>query len=220
MKGVRLKSGRPVFILALSVLFSFFAWGAKAAEPTFDQTARYILEIVKEFRTAYVLEVVEHLREGGVVPQEDWQKDAHYVPLPAQFVKAAADQVTGFEMGLIGLTPLNPENRPRTIAESDALLQLEKNRDLRVLTFVDGDQFKAISADLAIVQSCVDCHNNHARAPRRNFRRWDVMGGIVVRLKRDASPEGLPLGPEAPKRPVGPIERLTPNPTVPPPWVR
>ena len=220
MKGARLNYGRPVLILMLSALLSSFALTAKAADPTFDQTARYILEIVKAFRTAYVLEVVEHLRDGGVTPKEDWQKDAHYIPLPAQFVKAAADQVTGFEMGLIGLTPLNPENRPKTLAESDALMQLEKNRDVSVLTFVDGDQFKAISADLAFVQSCVDCHNNHLSAPRRNFRRWDVMGGVIVRLKRDASSEGLPLGPEPSKRPMAPIERLTPNSAVPPPWVR
>jgi len=220
MKGVRLHYGRLVLILVFSVLLSSFASTAKAADPTFDQTARYILEIVKAFRTAYVLEVVEHLRDSGVVPKENWQKDSHYIPLPAQFVKAAADQVTGFEMGLIGLTPLNPENRPKTLAESDALVKLEKNRDVGVLTFVDGDQFKAISADLAFVQSCVDCHNNHPSAPRRNFLRWDVMGGVVVRLKRDASSEGLPLGPEPSKRPMGPIERLTPNSTVPPPWVR
>ena len=204
----------------LSVLLTLLAWTARAADPTFDQTARYILDIVKAFRTAYVLNVVEHLKESGIVPQEDWKNDSHFMPLPAQFVKAAADQVDSFEIGLIGLSPLNPANRPKTLAESDALLQLEKNRDVRVLTFVDGDQFKAISADLALVQSCVDCHNHHPRAPRRNFRRWDVMGGIVVRLKRDASPEGLPLGPDTPKRPLGPMERLTPDPTVPPPWVR
>ena len=220
MKGVRLHYGRPVLILLFSVLLSSFAWTAKAADPTFDQTARYILDIVKACRTAYVLEVVEHLRDSGVAPKEDWQKDSHYIPLPAQFVKAAADQVTGFEMGLIGLTPLNPENRPKTLAESDALVKLEKNRDVGVLTFVDGDQFKAISADLAFVQSCVDCHNNHPSAPRRNFLRWDVMGGVIVRLKRDASSEGLPLGPEPSKRPVVPIERWTPKSTGPPPWVR
>ncbi|HTK86464.1 MAG TPA: hypothetical protein VL329_01970, partial [Nitrospiraceae bacterium] len=87
-------------------------------------------------------------------------------------------------------------------------------------TFVDGDQFKAISSDLAIVQSCVDCHNHHPRATRQNFQRWDVMGGIVVRFKREVPSEGLMLDPAPPKRPFGPLERLTPNPTVPPPWVR
>ncbi|HTK87184.1 MAG TPA: hypothetical protein VL329_05610, partial [Nitrospiraceae bacterium] len=80
--------------------------------------------------------------------------------------------------------------------------------------------FKAISSDLAIVQSCVDCHNHHPRATRQNFQRWDVMGGIVVRFKRDTTPEGMTLDPGPPKRPAGPLERYIPNPNTPPPWVR
>ena len=85
---------------------------------------------------------------------------------------------------------------------------------------VDGDQFKAISADLALVQSCVDCHNHHPKATRRDFQRWDVMGGVVVRLKRDARPEGSTVGPEPSSRPNGPMEKMTPPLTTPPPWVR
>lgn len=220
MQEARLRCSRPVIVLTVSVLFIFLAWTVKAAEPSFDLTARYILEIVKAFRTAYVLEVVEHTREGGITPQEDWQKDSHFVPLPAQFVKAAADQINSFEIGLISLAPLNTANRPKTRAETDALMQLEKNREVRVVSFVDGDYFKAVSADLALVQSCVDCHNQHPRTTRRDFRRWDVMGAIVVRLKRDALPEGLPLTPEPPNRPLGPLERMTPPQTTPLPWTR
>jgi hypothetical protein len=40
------------------------AYTVKAAEPSFELTARYILEVVKAFRTAYVLKVVEHARDG------------------------------------------------------------------------------------------------------------------------------------------------------------
>lgn len=195
-------------------------WTIRAAEPSFELTARYILEVVKAFRTAYVLKVVEHAREGGIQPNEEWQKDSHFIPLPAQFVKAAGDQLDHFEIGLIGLTPVNRANFPKTQAETDALLQLMKNRDRSVTSFVDGDQFKAISADLALVQSCVDCHNHHPKATRRDFQRWDVMGGLVVRLKRDVTPEGSMLGPAPSTRPSGPIEKMTPPVTAPPPWVR
>lgn len=195
-------------------------WTIRAAEPSFELTARYILEVVKAFRTAYVLKVVEHAREGGIQPNEEWQKDSHFIPLPAQFVKAAGDQLDHFEIGLIGLTPVNRANFPKTQAETDALLQLMKNRDRSVTSFVDGDQFKAISADLALVQSCVDCHNHHPKATRRDFQRWDVMGGLVVRLKRDVRPEGSMLGPAPSTRPSGPIEKMTPPVTSPPPWVR
>lgn len=192
----------------------------RAAEPSFDQTARYLLELAKAFRTAYVLQVVEHARSSGIQPNENWVKEAHLVPLPAQFVKGAAAQVSGFELGLIGLNPLNNANRPKSQAETDALIKLAGNRDLSVLTFIDGAEFKAISSDLAIVQSCIDCHNHHPRATRQNFQRWDVMGGIIVRLKRDVTPEGMTLDSGPPKRPAGPLERLTPNSNVPPPWER
>ncbi|BCA54705.1 hypothetical protein W02_18450 [Nitrospira sp. KM1] len=215
-----MNSNRTVLALSLSIAMTCTAWGVTAGEPSFDTTARYILEVVKAFRTAYVLHVVEHTKDGGTSAQENWQKDAHYLPLPAQFVKGAAEQISSFEVGLIGLTPLNPANRPRTEAETKALIELEKNRQRRFVSFVDGDQFKAVSADLALVQSCVDCHNHHPRSARKNFQKWDVMGGLVVRLKREAEPEGLALPAEPSKRPLGTLEKMTPTPTTPPPWVR
>ena len=48
-----------IFLLFVSI------WTVNAAEPSFELTARYILEVVKAFRTAYVLKVVEHARDGG-----------------------------------------------------------------------------------------------------------------------------------------------------------
>ncbi|MBA5866352.1 MAG: DUF3365 domain-containing protein [Nitrospira sp. CR1.3] len=215
-----MRHGRLVAAFSLAGLLTLLGWTVTTAEPSFETTARYILEVVKAFRTAYVLQVVEHTRAGGMSPQEDWQKDAHFLPLPAQFVKAASEQVDSFEIGLIGLAPLNPANRPRTSAEADALIQLEKNRDRRFVSFVDGNQFKAVSADLALVQSCVDCHNQHPRSSRKNFQRWDVMGGLVVRLKRDVEPEGFSLPAEPSKRAPATLERMTPPPTTAPPWVR
>src|SRR5262249_47511235 len=118
------------------------------------------------------------------------------------------------------LTPVNKANFPKSQAETDALLELMKNREKSIKTFLDGDQFKAISADLALVQSCADCHNQHPQATKRDFRRWDVMGGLVVRLKREASSPGATLGPEPKTRPASPIEKNTPQVTSPPPWIR
>ena len=59
---------------AVAVAVAVLSWSAHATEPSFDLTARYILEIVKAFRTAYVLNVVEHAKESGVRPSEDWQE--------------------------------------------------------------------------------------------------------------------------------------------------
>ncbi|HJU05843.1 MAG TPA: DUF3365 domain-containing protein [Nitrospiraceae bacterium] len=212
---------KRLYIFAMAALFGVaIALTVRAAEPSFDLTARYILEVVKAFRTAYVLQIVEHAKDGGIKPREDWQKDSHFIPLPAQFVKAAADQVENFEIGLIGLTPLNKANLPKTQAETDALMKLVTNGDLRVVSFIDGEYFKAVSSDLALVPSCVECHNHHPRAMRRDFRRWDVMGGVVVRLKRNALPEGMSIPSVPPNRPLGPMERLTPPSSSQLPWVR
>ena len=195
---MRLRHGGMV--LTLIGCLSFLGWSVTWAEPSFEVTAHYILDIVKAFRTAYVLHVVEHTRAGGLSPREDWEGDAHLLPLPAQFVKAAASQVQNLEIGLISLTPVNPENRPRTAAEADALIRLEQDRSRGFVSFVDGNQFKAMSADLALVRSCADCHNQHPRAVRRNFQPLDVMGALVVRNEpRRARPK-----PDAPIRPAPP----------------
>lgn len=156
----------------------------QAQDVSLDLAARYILETVKAFRTAYVINVVERVKESGIQPKEEWIKDAHAIPLPAQFVKAAGTDIGSFEIGLIGLTPVYRSNLPKTQAETDALMKLAADRQQTVITFVDGKQFKAVSADIAIVQSCVDCHNNHPTSPWRNFKKGDLMGAIIVRLNR------------------------------------
>jgi hypothetical protein len=214
---MRLRHGGMV--LGLTGCLSFLGLSLTWAEPSFELTAHYILDIVKAFRTAYVLHVVEHTRAGGLSPREDWEADAHLLPLPAQFVKAAASQVQNIEIGLISLTPVNPENRPRTAAEADALLRLEQDRSRGFVSFVDGDQFKAMSADLALVRSCADCHNHHPRAVRRNFQQLDVMGALVVRMNREAQGPSLTFPSEPLPRPRAPSDRLNP-PTFETPWVR
>jgi len=200
--------------------FMVLAASVTSADPSYEQTARYVLDVVKAFRTAYVLHVVEHTRGAGSEPREDWERDAHFIPLPAQFVKAAAGQVTSVEIGLISLTPINPANRPRTPAETKALIQLEKDRQQSFLSFADGDHFTAVSADLALVRSCVECHNHHPQSVRKNFREWDVMGGLVVRFRRPGSMPGPPLPPEPSPRPPDLFDQPVPPSPATPPWVR
>lgn len=157
---------------------------ARAADVPYDVAVQYLLETVRAFRTAYVLSVVEHLREGGIAAREDWVKDAHAVPLPAQFVKEAGAKIESYEVSLIGLTPINRANLPKTQAEADMLMTMASDRSKRLLTFSEGDVYKGMIADLAIVQTCVDCHNGHPQSQWRQYRRGDVMGAIVVRVKK------------------------------------
>ena len=42
--------------------------------------------------------------------------------------------------------------------------------------------FAAVYADYAVVEACVDCHNNHKDSPRTDLEVGDVMGGVVIRI--------------------------------------
>ena len=153
-----------------------------AETPPLEMTAKYLLEAAKAFRTVYSKTIVEQADRVGVKPSENWATEPHGIMLPAQFVKAAGAEIKGFELGLIGLTPLYKANLPKTQAETDGLKKMMANPDLKVITFADGNQFKGLAADYAIVQACADCHNAHASSPKKDFRQGDLMGAIVVRL--------------------------------------
>ncbi len=143
---------------------------------------RYLLEAAKAFRTVYSKTIVEKAEKVGVKPDENWMTQDHAIMLPAQFIKAAGAEIKSFELGLIGLTPIYKANLPKTPAETDTLKKMLADPDLKVVTFTDGNQFKGLAADYAIVQACADCHNRHPSSPKKDFRQGDLMGAIVIRL--------------------------------------
>jgi len=158
------------------------------AEVSRDLVVRYLLATVQAFRTVYVEQITERVKPLGIESKEDWMTDDHAIMLPFQFVKVAGQEmrslVKDVEVGLISLSPLYSSNFPKTEAEVDALKRLVAEPSLKVLTFADGKDYKGIAGDFAIGQSCVDCHNNHRKSIRRDFKKGDLMGAVVVRLKK------------------------------------
>ncbi len=176
---------RRIAVGAVAVCMSMGVLGSlgQAADVSQEVVAKYILATVKAFRTVYVKNVIEQAKKGGIKPKEEWTKDDHAIMLPAQFVKAAGAELKDFELGLIGLTPIYKSNLPKTKAETEALKQMMADPSKTVLTFADGNQFKGLAGDFAIVQGCADCHNSHPSSPKKDFKKGDLMGAIVVRLK-------------------------------------
>ena len=152
-----------------------------AVEPS---TARYILAMAKAFRSVYAKQVVAQAARSNVKPDENWTMNDHGIMLPAQFLKAAGRELDDFELSLIGLTPLYKENLPKTKAEEDALKKLIASPSAGIVTFEDGNQFKGLAADFAVADSCVGCHNSHPTSAKKDFKRGDVMGAIVVRFNK------------------------------------
>ena len=155
--------------------------GMVAAEPSM---AQYILATAKAFRTVYAKQIVAQASRSNVKPDENWTMNDHGIMLPAQFLKAAGRELDDFELGLIGLTPIYKENLPKTKAEEDALKKLIASPSAGIVTFEDGNQFKGLAADFAIAESCVACHNAHPTSAKKDFKKGDVMGAIVVRFNR------------------------------------
>jgi uncharacterized protein DUF3365 len=167
-----------VFALSIGTAVPFVL----AADTSQEITAKYILATAKAFRTVYSKTIVEQAEKVGVKPSENYMTDEHTIMIPAHFVKAAGAEIKDFELGLIGLTPISKANLPKTQAEADALKKMMADPELKVLTFADGKQFKGLAADHGIVQACVDCHNTHQNSPKKDFRKGDLMGAIVVRI--------------------------------------
>lgn len=174
---IRLTLGVAI-VLAGGVLLPL----GQAAEMTKDLATRYILATARAARTVYVKGVIGKAKQGGVKPKENWAKEDHAIMLPAQFVKAVGAEIRDFELTLIGSDPLYAANKPKTPAEAEQLKELARGKK-RMVTFKDGVQFKGMSADFAIVQGCADCHNNHPKATKKDFKKGDFMGAIIVRMR-------------------------------------
>ena len=42
--------------------------------------------------------------------------------------------------------------------------------------------FKVVYPDKAVTKACVNCHNQHPRSPKKDFKLGDVMGGIIIHI--------------------------------------
>jgi len=153
-----------------------------AADISKGKAVEYILATAKAARTVYVKGVIADAKKAGVKLSEDWVKDKHAIMLPAQFVKELGKQLKEFELSLVGTDPLYASNAPKSDAEKDLLKKLESGK-AKVLTIDDGGTTVGMSADYAIVQGCADCHNNHPKTTKKDWKKGDFMGAIVVRMK-------------------------------------
>jgi uncharacterized protein DUF3365 len=170
-----------------------FSASSKETEPprgiSPDIVANYIHSVVEADRTFYTREIVDRLQRRGIVYASEHWKESGDLPLPAQFVLEAgrlvAQQPIGIQFRLISSWPINRRNGPTTEFERTALTKiLEKtDRPYTGVTTVSGARvFQALYADKAVSQLCADCHNGHAKSPKRDFKTGDVMGGVLLTI--------------------------------------
>jgi hypothetical protein len=152
-----------------------------------EVVAEYIHAVIQADRTIYSTHVVERLQDLKVtVSAEDW-KASGTLPLPAQMLQMAGQEVQGVGLGLrirlASLGPIYKKNGPADQFERAGLEAVAKNPRkpyTGIITEGDRHYFKAIFADRAVSMACVACHNSHDLSTKRDYKLYDVMGGIII----------------------------------------
>lgn len=136
-------------------------------------------------RYYYATVIVPRLLSLGATVGADYQQVHGRFPLPATVVREISEwTATDREDYTISLISPWPINRAKGVADQfqkDAFAFFEKypaKPFFRIDTVQGRAVFRYMTADRAVAQSCVDCHNAHPLSPRHDYKLNDVMGGL------------------------------------------
>jgi Protein of unknown function (DUF3365) len=190
---------RPSFL----VIFGIAAFGMAIASTVHSEEKAHKLSsvsirkmadslhtVIAADRQAYAQLIVQRLHDDEkLVKATEYWREAHGLPVPEQLLKAAAQniQTAGAEFSYVlrSTWAINPNNGPQTQVEQTGIEQVTKNPKEAFYAEEElggRSYFTAIYADRATLSSCVDCHNQHPRSPRKDFKLGDVMGALVIRV--------------------------------------
>lgn len=179
--------------LGWSLLVILLAGCGKAPEPQGISPQRMtdtIHTILEADRTVYTQQVVNRLTldEKVIKASEHWREDKALV-LPAQMFRMGAELVNEKDLGmsyaLISEWAINKKNLPRTDGERNGMQALIQDPSQPYYTEEElgGKRyFTAVYPDKAVAEACVQCHNEHKDSPRKDFKKGEVMGAVVIRL--------------------------------------
>lgn len=186
-----------VLIAATSALICAMPAADKSGEKSHKLTsisprkmADSLHAVIAADREAYARLIVQrlHADEQRLPATENW-REAHGLPVHAQMLREAGQNIqkrgAEFSYTLRSLWPINGNYGPQTEVEQAGLEHVARHPGENYYTeeLLGGrSYFTAIYADRATLPSCVACHNQHPRSPRRDFKLDEVMGAMVVRV--------------------------------------
>lgn len=161
----------------------------------FKTMADALFSVMEADRAVYTTYVVKRSIDAGhIKPGEHWKDEDEKgtIPLPAQMFRMASERVAKgtqvFSYQLKSSWPINKQNAPQTDIEKEGFKFIEANGGVEPFygeeTIMGKKYFTAIYPDVAVSQACVDCHNNHADTPKKDFKLKDVMGGVLIRIEQ------------------------------------
>ena len=172
-------------LLPTITLFGWLGFAQKAETPTKPKLAISIKPkdmadalhaVIGSDREVYTKLSAQRAQEKGVLnPCELFRLNS----------EAVASKGVEFSYVLRALRPINQRNAPETEVEKKGLefVSTHASQAYSEEELLGGRwYFTAVYADVAVNESCVTCHNQLKDSPRKDFKRGDVMGGVVVRV--------------------------------------
>lgn len=134
-------------------------------------------------RTLYTKEVVGKGKAVGLKFDEQWREESIEAgPLPALYLRESAANIQRSEIPL-GLFlgsdfPISSSNKFE--GEQSAIFERIK-KDRKAVTFFAEDigMYTSMVPDIASVDACVTCHNEHEQSPKTDWEIGDVMGATT-----------------------------------------
>ena len=149
--------------------------------------ADYIHAVIAADRALYTTHIVARMHDNKIVIAAETWKQRKALPLPAQMLQMAGRVVkmggTGLRFRLASLWPIYEENGPADVFEEAGLKVVAEDPEgvySGIITRGNKRFFKAIYADKAVSEACVNCHNTHILSSNRDRKLGDVMGGIII----------------------------------------
>ena len=159
----------------------------------YPQVADMLYRVMSADREVYTRMVVQRLTvDEEILTASEHFEDEAALPLPAQMFRFGAETVMDnsedFSYALLSLDPINRNNGPATELEREGLEFVAGNPEANFYgeEELGGERsFAAVYPDRAVVEACVNCHNNHRDSTRTDLEVGDVMGGVVIRIPID-----------------------------------
>ena len=145
-------------------------------------------------RALYTQEIVGKGKLVGLAFQDDWREDGIQAgPLPALFLREAAQSL---QRQSIPLGLYLGSDFPIAIAnkfegkQAQVFAALKETRKPAFFYAEDTGQYTAMFPDVAGVQGCVTCHNEHKDSPKSDWALNDVMGATTWSYDKAAMSRG------------------------------
>ncbi len=192
----RLLGGLALGTLGLAAWISNSQWPDRPDRPPVpfvirpQDMADAIYAVVAGHREVYATLIVQRLQEEEKVIScsDHWERDKA-LPVPTQLLRLSNEAIQSkgaeFHYSVRALQPINPKNAPETEIEKKGLEFVLAHPEANFYTneMAGGRRyFTAVYPDKAITPVCATCHNRHPNSAKKDLKRGDVMGGIVVRV--------------------------------------